>query len=549
MSGGGTSPKALAPPPRSPWRWAAVALAATTFARVVALPFVELDDTVYVVRNPLIEHPLGQGLPALLRTADFGYPIPMTVLSYALDRAVFGMSATAFHAVNLALHLVNVFLVFGLARRVGLTERAASAASAIFAVHPLVVEPVAWVTGRKDLLATALLLAAASLLVRDRDADREPSWKRWLAVDVLGVLGILSKPSALPAPALFYLLVRWARPGWNRRRSLWALVPLAAAAIAIAIVGARGHTTVSEAHARDLAGAFMDVTGALALQLGHLVWPGGLLVTYHRLPGDPSLPACLAALAAVAGAGAYAWRRSPHGSPERFGLLFAAAAYVPFSNLVANFRWVADSYMYLPLAGLGIAMVAAAGRLWARPLREAHTGALLALLLAVLSFRRVGVWNDDIRMFRDEAARYPDSPEALDRLAATLLAKDDPEGPRLFADLDRRFPEFKPRGRRASALAALGNRARAAELLAAGVRDGEDDCAIFWWLDRLEPQTWPTTADRDTAATAFRLAIGSSRLRGRGVGPIYRKIAAALGNLDLPELAAEADRKADALER
>lgn len=127
------------------------ALAMTALVHVAALGngFTNWDDPGYLLHNRLTVSPLAQGVWGLATTPQLAYPIPVTVLAYAAQRAAFGLSPFAFHAVSLVLHLLCVGLAGALARRLGARPWPAAGAVVLFGVHPVVVEPVAWVVGQK----------------------------------------------------------------------------------------------------------------------------------------------------------------------------------------------------------------------------------------------------------------------------------------------------------------------------------------------------------------------------------------------------------------
>jgi hypothetical protein len=326
---------------------------ASAFASSVGFPFVAWDDPRYVTDNPLVVHPLGQGVRELLTTPLLGYPQSVTVLSYALNRWLFGMAPWSFHLVNLALHLVNVGLVANLAATWGLTNRQSAVAAMLFGLHPLIVEPVCWVTGRKDLLAACFVLLAVTILVRRPEA---PSPWRLVAATALSILGIGAKPSVFVAAPLLWIAATTARPGWDRRRLALALAPLAVLGPATAFVG---FPVGSDLHTRSVVDAALDVLGAWTLQIEHLVWPVDLVTKYFRFPGDPSNAAMALGACAIGLVGA-ALVRLDRRSPAFAGLAFTLVAYAPVSCVVAANRWTADSYMYLPLVGISIAAVAGA---------------------------------------------------------------------------------------------------------------------------------------------------------------------------------------------
>ena len=117
--------------------------------------FVNYDDPAYVTENPAVTGGLTlKGLHWAFLSGDPFAGMPLTTLSYLVDSALFGLSARAFHLTNLLLHLANTVLCFGVLRRLTGALWPSALAAALFAWHPLHVEPVAWVSGRKDLVCT-----------------------------------------------------------------------------------------------------------------------------------------------------------------------------------------------------------------------------------------------------------------------------------------------------------------------------------------------------------------------------------------------------------
>ena len=125
--------------------WPAAAVFATTclcFGQLLGFAFLEWDDTRYILQNPLV-HPETPWPDGGFLTVSLGYPIPVTVLCYRAVAVLFGLSAAAFHGLNVVLHATNAALFYGLLRRMT-TPTAALVGAACWALHPLVVEPVAW---------------------------------------------------------------------------------------------------------------------------------------------------------------------------------------------------------------------------------------------------------------------------------------------------------------------------------------------------------------------------------------------------------------------
>lgn|GEM_PF-2931806 len=458
-----------------------VALALAVHARTVGFPFVGLDDALHFTQNPLLVDPTAHGWLEHLLTRAIGYPMPATMATYHLDRALFGLRPWGSHLLNVVVHAVNVALVARLARGLGLGWRSATVAAALFAVHPLVVEPVSWVTGRKDLMATLWALTALGVA-----ATRLTS--RRLLVCACALFAMLSKPTSVTLPLLLGAVIA-SRHGAGRagREARW-LGPLAALGLALAVLGVvvcRGQQPVGSTGPGELVA---NVLGAGALAASHCVWPVDLLPYYFRWEDDPSAVAIVLGWLGILAVGAAALRLAPAGAPERVALAIAALAYVPVSGIAGHHRWTADSYLYLPLVGLVIAAAAGLERALSRrppALYLALSGAIVAVL-AGLSLGQAGVWRSPDAVWRPVVARYPQSPVALSELAATLqwMGRHD-EATERYLELDDRFPEFEqvilPRAR---ARRIAGDPARAVELLRRGVRAGDVPCAVAYldWL-------------------------------------------------------------------
>jgi hypothetical protein len=530
-----------------------VGLALLVFARVVELPFVNWDDPSHFLDSPLATHPLARGLRGLFLTREIGYPAPVLLLSFALDRALWGVHAGPYHAENLALHIANVAMLYRIARRLRLSAVEACAVATLLAIHPLVVEPVCWVTGRKDLLSTALVLAAALLAAGTPSRpETTPPW-RWLLANLALVLAVLVLPRAVVGPLLVAILVHGVRRDWSARAIALRLAPALAIAVVVVAVGASQIAELGALPpARSPGGVLADVAGAWALQLSHLLLPVDLLAYYFRVPGDPSVGAMGAAtLAAVAALAATA-RWAPRGSVTRTGALLALVAYAPVSGLFVIRRWTADSYMYVPIAAIGLAVVPAVARVFPTSLARFGRSAALALagLLALLSFAGTSRWSSSDRVWAGSIARYPDQPLAYEHEALGLRAAGrTTEANALFLRIAERFPDWPDTlDDEVRAYEAAGQLARATEVLAHGVRVGSAACLRMYWLRLLASPTPPDPGDRELVATAFRNGFPAMK-DGLHDASGFRRVAAILRSLGLGDEAAAADAHADELER
>jgi hypothetical protein len=526
-----------------------LALGLIVFAHVVRFPFVNWDDPSHFLQNPLAEHPLARGLRGLFATTEIGYPAPVLLLSFALDRALFGLHPGPYHAENVALHLANVAMLFALARRMRLTAKEACAVAAIFAIHPLVVEPVSWVTGRKDVLSTAMVLGAALIAAGRRGEERFASAGRWVVANLLAMLAVLVLPRMVVGPILVVIFVHAIRPLWGLPRIALRMAPALPFTLGVVFLGARQVAALGAVPSRHWVEVPLDLFAAWALQLGHVVWPVNLLAYYFRTPGDP--PAWAMVLSAGAALGALVVvLRSPRGSPLRTGALLAAVAYAPVSSLFRIVRWTANSYMYVPLAGMSIAIVPLLARAWPKNLARFGTYAALALaaVVVLLSLNETVRWSSSTEVWAGSIARYPDEPLAYEHEAVGLLADDHVgESNAVFLRIAKRFPDWTDTlDDEARAYEAGGDDAQARQVLARGVRAGSATCTRMLWLRILATPDVPEAHDRDLVAAAFVLGFGAMK-EGVHYPVFFLKLAAVLQANGLEDMAAQAAAHASEL--
>lgn len=415
--------------PGSPRRPAAglvlVALAALTFAAFHAVgggDFVNLDDDAYVQFQPLVN----QGFrPAAVAWAFTGTHSnnwhPLTTLSHQLDCAWFGVRPGPMHWVNFGWHLANTLLVFLVGRSLtGATWRSAAVA-AVFAVHPLHVESVAWISERKDVLSGFFWLLGLGAYGR---YARAPSLFRYGLVGAAMVLALLSKPMAVTFPCVLLLLDYWPLRRWPERswRALVVeklpLFGLVAAHSAITFVVQRSTGAAQFGERFSLGDRLGNAVVSYVRYLGKALWPESLAPMYLH-PGSWPLLTLAGAGVLLAAISLWAWRTRATRPWWIVGWLWFLGTLVPVIGIVqVGAQAMADRYMYLPILGLLLigAWELARGLDRFRVPRLA-VGAAVALVLAALAFvsaRQVRAWRSStalyehcIRIGEDNAAvRY-----------------------------------------------------------------------------------------------------------------------------------------------
>ncbi|HSN89937.1 MAG TPA: tetratricopeptide repeat protein [Anaeromyxobacteraceae bacterium] len=388
-----------------------VALAAAVFGRAVGLPFVALDDPEYVTANPHLAGGLSaRSLAWALSTGHAANWHPLTWLSHLLDVTAFGLAPAGHHAVSLVLHCASALLLFLLLERTTEAPWRSALAALLFAVHPLRVESVAWVSERKDVLATFFWLATA---LAHAAWVRSPGPGRRVLLLALFALGLASKAMLVTLPFALLLLDAWplrridlARPDWRRAwpllREKAPLFALSAASSAVTFLVQRDVGAM-----RPLAGVAFPDRAANALvsvfaYLGKILWPTRLAVFYPypaSPPAWPVLAGLAAALAAITWAAFRARARAPH---LLVGWLWFLGTLVPVLGLVqVGNQAMADRYTYVPSIGIALAAAWSVPRLPGRRAAALAAAAAAAVVasLGLLAARQVGRWESDERLF------------------------------------------------------------------------------------------------------------------------------------------------------
>ena len=386
----------------------AVALALALVVSVAYLPalggqFLNWDDDIHVTRNPHIEDGLSwQTLKAVFTTAHKGLWIPLTWLSHALDREVYGLKPFGHHLTALALHVANTILLFVVLRRLTGALWRSAVVAALFGLHPLHVESVAWVSERKDVLSTLFWLLAMAAYERH---VRRPTRGSYLLVAAALSVGLLCKPMLVTLPFVLLLLDYWplARLSRNAVHEKIPLVVVALAFSAVTVAAQTAAGAMEQARQIELADRVANAVFSYAKYLLLTVWPAGLSPWYSHpaLEGVPLTPAGVGAAAlmliAVSLLAAVSLRRRPY---VAFGWIWYLATLVPVIGLVQiGGQAMADRYTYVPLIGIFVAAVWLVGSLpwWRVTSVKSVGGALVVLILAtcgVLTWQQSRIWHD-----------------------------------------------------------------------------------------------------------------------------------------------------------
>jgi protein O-mannosyl-transferase len=398
--------------------------------------FLNYDDPAFVSENLVVQSGLTwKGIAWGFTTFETANWYPVTWLSHMLDCQLFGLRSGWHHGMNVAFHIVNSILLYILLLRMTGAFWRSAVVAALFALHPLHVESVAWVAERKDVLSTMFALLAILAYV---GYVRRPSAIRYVLVAVLLTLGLMSKPMLVTLPFVLLLLDYWPLSQWGlppcgqtALRLVLEKLPLLALAAAFSVVTyvaqlQEGATTMLSdkiAFSVRLANALVSYIE----YLGKTVWPYPLIVFYPYVPDRPLWQPVAAAtfLIAVTGVAVWLWRSRPY---LTVGWFWYFGTLVPVIGLIqVGSQSIADRYTYLPLVGIfilavwGSADLLAGWRYGRTTLGVLAAAAILACM--ILTARQTAHWTDTISLFEYVLTITPDNAVAHENVGDVLLQK------------------------------------------------------------------------------------------------------------------------------
>lgn len=387
------------------------------------------DDDIYLTENQLLTAP--DGLRRIWFSLDSpSQYFPLVYTTFRIERALWGLHPAGYHWVNILLHIANALLLWRLLR--DLRVPGAWLASAFFALHPVQVESVAWITERKNVLMGFFFLLALLSWVRFLEKNSRDMWKFYAAALFFYALALFSKTTACTLPAAL-LLILWLKKEPIDRRRLAQVAPFIALGIAMGLVTLwweRYHQgTQGQLFAIGLGERILIASRAFWFYLGKLLWPANLTFSYPRWHVSAANPLDYVWVLATAGLGAVIYfARRYAGRSLEVAMLFFFATLSPLLGFIMLFTFrysfVADHYQYLAsigplsLAAAGIS-TAFAGKKRRSFLHPIVCGALL-LPLAALTWRQGAMYSDTETLWRMTIARNPESWMAHINLANTI---------------------------------------------------------------------------------------------------------------------------------
>ena len=433
------------------------AITLATYSSLSRNGFVNFDDDRYVLTNAHVQAGLSW---ATIRWAFTSFDeanwFPLTWLSLALDCQLFGLHAAGHHLTSLLFHVANVLLLFLLLRCVTRSSGRSLMVAALFAVHPINVESVAWMAERKSVLAMLFFLLALGAYGW---YARKPGVGRYLVVVTLFAMGLMSKPTVITLPFALLLLDYWplgrlrspdtgsacagasgigrgsVLPFWRLCFEKIPLLTLSAASAVITVLAqtAGGAVTSTATHP-----PLMRLENAIVcyvLYIAKAFWPSHLSVLYPYPRSLPPWEVIASALFLLIATAAVVKYREHRYLPV--GWFWFLGTMVPMIGLVqVGNQAMADRYAYLPLIGLFVIVVwgmadwaesecQTNSRIPPKFLAAVSVGAVLAL--AALAHIQVSYWHDDLSLWTHTLAVTRDNFVAENNMGAILARQGNYE--------------------------------------------------------------------------------------------------------------------------
>lgn len=392
-----------------------IGLTMLVFFPTVQNGFTNWDDGYHVVNNTDIRSLQWSSLRSFFTTFTVAHYIPLVSLSFALEYQFFGLDPFVFHFTNLLLHVIVTLLIYTLARKWHAGAPEAFVIALLFGIHPLHVEPVAWISARKDVLSGAFLLGS---LLMFYTADEGGRRSRYLLSLLLYLFSLGSKSAGMFLPA--FLLAQYYAEGRLDRKVFLRILPfgILAAGAAFLTLTAHDNAGVLQIGVRhSTAASFVIACYNILFYTVKSIVPFGLSAVYP-FPDNSAetLPMHFYAAPLIVTAGMaslYIFRRSAASFivPAAFFVigLGPTLQLVPFGSMMA-----ADRFAYLPSAGMLTILVLAAGRTIRRRPELRNVSIMLTAAVVMVfgwtTWNRVGVWHNSETLWSDAIRQYPDFP-------------------------------------------------------------------------------------------------------------------------------------------
>ena len=381
--------------------------------------FISLDDGLYVTDNDHVQQGLSvEGLKWALTTDDAGFWIPLTWISLMIDSHLFGPQAGTYHVINVIIHLVNALLLFLVFRRMTGEFWPGALVAMLFAVHPIHVESVAWVSERKDVLFAFFWFLSIWFYAR---YSEKPGLSRYSPLIISFLLGLLAKPMMVTLPFVLLLLDYWPLKRMQIRtmnqphdpRSQQTLpglilekVPLFVLTVIVSVITFMLQKTggaITSLNALPVSQRIFNSLISYTKYIAKMIWPHPLAVLYPRQDVLPAWQWILSLTALMAVTALIIRYRKIHPFLP-VGWLWFLGTMVPVIGFVqAGPQTMADRFAYIPFIGLYLMAAWGLGAVITRwPHRKIATVIIMSgivITLMILAHIQVGYWSNNLTLY------------------------------------------------------------------------------------------------------------------------------------------------------
>jgi tetratricopeptide (TPR) repeat protein len=371
--------------------------------------FIDYDDNTYITENPNVKGGITRDSVIWAFTKSYASNWhPLTWLSHMLDCEIYGLNPPGHHVTNVLIHTVSSVLLFWALRKMTGAVWPSAFVAAVFALHPLHVESVAWAAERKDVLSG--LFWMLTMLAYAHYAER-PNFKRYVLIVLAFVMGLMSKPMVVTLPFVLLLLDWWPLDRLARKATLRHLIAekiplfvLSAISCVITVIAQQQGKAVATLEKIPLADRVANMFASYTGYIGKTLWPNRLSVFYphpHAGFSDAAVIACTLLLVLITATSIYTGLRRKY---IAIGWLWYVGTLVPMIGLVqTGAQAMADRYMYIPMLGLLIIIAWAVKDLvanqphWRIVVASLAVAALLSSL--VLTRIQVRYWENNLTLY------------------------------------------------------------------------------------------------------------------------------------------------------
>ena len=388
------------------------------FWRVGLAEYVQWDDPVFILNNPLLKEPFGSFIQQIFSHYFFGDLIPITLLSFWVEVQIWGAQPEAQHIFNLVLHLLNIALLFLYLRKLPISEGAAFFITAVFAVHPVQTEVVMWISERKSLLA--LFFALLAMHASQKVAREKIFGRAWLGYGIFFTLSLLSKSTALLLPVLLLASDKlFFKNTWRfvlKKHFLpfvlalaWGLVRILAYSES---VSDPGQITWNLDRIQNLP---FQIISALGFYLEKFFVPLQLSIIYPPYAGVQNIFWSLVAILFFSSFILFAFKKK---NPQIFYFLILVILFLlPVLQIVPRINFVNDRYLYFPVVGFA-GLLTTLAPAW---LKNAKLAILIILIFGIVAFQRSEVWISNFNLWQDTVEKNSASGLAQNNFGLALL--------------------------------------------------------------------------------------------------------------------------------